>query len=144
MEHLEVARFIGASSRPFRPAPYAKASKLTARQTIWLFGFHRIALGRHDVAKGAQAVALFGAKSQLLRKLIAFVCCDLGRIDVEDEQRGRFDSKQFRFQSAKSACPRDAERCLGDVEGSSGVQGRERRAQQRGGRRGKVWQMDLA
>ena len=38
-------------------------------------------------------MALFGAESQLFRKLIAFVCCDLGRFGVEAEERGRFDSE---------------------------------------------------
>jgi hypothetical protein len=71
-------------------------------------------------------VALLGAKTQLLRKLIAFVRCGLGHLDAEAEQSGRFDSKQLRFQSAKSACPCNFKRCLGNVEGSLGIPGRER------------------
>ena len=62
-------------------------------------------------------MALLGSKIELLRKLIAFVRCGFGRLGVEAEQRGRFDSKQLRFQSAKSACPCNFERCLGNVEG---------------------------
>ena len=93
-----------------------------------LFGLSRIAPGGGDVAESPQPVALLGAKIQLMRKLIAFLRYGLGRVGIEAEQRGRFDAKQLRFQSAKSACPCDAKRCLGDIEGSRGVLARDRRA----------------
>ena len=91
-----------------------------------LVGLRLIALGGDDVAKNAQPVALLGAKIQLLRELIAFVRRGLGRGGVEAEQRGRFDSEQLRFQSAKSLCPCNSKRGLSDVQGSLGILGRER------------------
>ena len=64
-----------------------------------------------------------GPRSELLRELIAFVRRGLGRGGVEAEQRGRFDSEQLRFQSAKSLCPCNSKRGLSDVQGSLGIPG---------------------
>ena len=75
----------------------------------------RILLGGHDVANGAQRMGLLGVETQLLRKLIALAGYYFGRLGVVAEQRGRLYSQQLRFQSAKSACLRNAKRCLGDL-----------------------------
>jgi hypothetical protein len=99
---------LGSLPRPFGPALHAQASKFGACETVELLSLARIALGGHDVAKSAQAVALLGAKIQLLRKLIAFVRCGLGRVGVEAEQRGCFVSKQLCFDRAMPARPRSA------------------------------------
>ena len=88
-------------------------------------------------------MGLLRAETQFLRKLIAFVRCGLGRLGVEAEERGPFDLEQFRFQSAMSGCPCNAERGLGDVEGSLRISGPERLAEPGAGRRSKVRQMDL-
>ena len=66
-------RLLGSSPRAFRPAPHAQASKFGVRKTVELLGLRRIALGRHDVAKSPQTVALLRAEAQPLCKLIGLL-----------------------------------------------------------------------
>jgi hypothetical protein len=108
-----------------------------------LVSLRRIALGGHDVAERAQGLGLLGAKAQVFGKLKAFSRGDLGRLGVEAEQRGRFDSRQLCFDRAMSACPCNSQRGLSDVEGSLGTPERQRLAEPGAGRRREIWQMDL-
>ena len=103
-----------------------------------LVGLRRTAPDGVDVAKSAQAVALLRAKTQKLRQLIAFARRRLGRLGVEAEQRGCFDSKQLRLQSAMATHPRRAKRGLDDVESPPRLPGRERLAEQRARQRGEI------
>ncbi len=93
-----------------------------------LLGFHRVALGGYDVAKSPQTVASLRAEAQRFSELKTFSRDAFGRFAIDVYEGGCFDSEQFRFYGAMSACPCNSKRGLGNVEGSLGIPGRERLA----------------
>jgi hypothetical protein len=106
-------------------------------------GLRRIASRGDDVAESPQAVTLLRAKTQPLRKLMAFLCGGFGRFAIDVDEGCRSDAQQFRFNSAMSARPCNAKRALGDIEGSFGVPRRERLAEQCARQRGEILRVNL-